>query len=147
MASSFITMDDTHGFWIRDSLMQVVCWGLVIVIDEIPDDDFWAKGTFREHIFNNSQGIFVGFMHLLLDEYLITQKRKIDFCQIILNTKRFFLNKGDFIAIKELNDFQMIRDTKATWQSPLETSRVIKILSFLQDVVNNEIGDEKEYEF
>jgi hypothetical protein len=33
MASSFITKDEEHGFWINDALMQVACWGLVSAID------------------------------------------------------------------------------------------------------------------
>lgn len=138
MASSFITKDKVHGFWISDSLMQVVCWGIVNVIDgTFLNKESWLKDELREHIYNNSQGIFNGFMHLSLDEYLINHERKNLFNEIILDTKKFFLSKGDYIPIKDLNDFQLISETKHEWQSPLETERLIKILKYLEDVVND----------
>ena len=43
MASSFITIDNVHGFWISDSLMQVVCWGIINVIDEISSNKSLVK--------------------------------------------------------------------------------------------------------
>jgi len=152
MASSFITKDNVHGFWISDSLMQVVCWGIVNVIDEISsNNNLWLKKELREHSYNNSQGIFIGFMHLRLGEFLINQERKNLFNEIILKTKKFLSNKGEYIPIKDLNDFQLISETKHKWQSPLKTERVIKILNYLEDVVNDKItikdSDEINYDF
>jgi hypothetical protein len=152
MASSFITKDNIHGFWVNDALMQVVCWGIVNVIDEIPSNDsFWVKGEFREHIFDNSQGIFIGFMNLGLREYLINQERNNLFNEILFEVRCFFKKKGDFIPMNELNDFQLIEETKREWISPLETKRVIKILDYLDDTVNERItikdNDKINYDF
>jgi hypothetical protein len=153
MASSFITKDNIHGFWVNDSLMQVVCWGLVNVIDTTPSNDknYWLKKEHREHIYDNSQGIFIGFMNLRLDDFLINQERKNIFKEIIFEAKKYFLHKGEYISAKDLNDFQLISESKREWLSPLETKRIIKILSYLNDVVNDKIiikdSDEIDYEF
>ena len=153
MASSFITKDNIHGFWVNDSLMQVVCWGLVNVIDRTPSNDknYWLNNEHREHIYDNSQGIFIGFMNLRLDEFLINLERTNLFKEIILEAKQYFLDKGEYISAKDLNDFQLIGETKREWLSPLETKRIIKILSYLDDVVSDKIiikdSDEINYEF
>ena len=153
MASSFITKDNLYGFWVNDSLMQVICWGLVNIIDITPSNDknYWLKNEHRESIYDNSQGIFVGFMNLRLDEFLINQERKKLFQEIIFETKKFFLDKGNYISIKDLNNFQLINETKREWLSPLETKRLIKILNYLDDVVNENIiikdSDEIDYDF
>lgn len=153
MASSFITKDNLYGFWVNDSLMQVICWGLVNIIDITPSNDknYWLKNEHRESIYDNSQGIFVGFMNLRLDEFLINQERKKLFQEIIFETKKFFLDKGNYISVKDLNNFQLINETKREWLSPLETKRLIKILNYLDDVVNDNIiikdSDEIDYDF
>lgn len=153
MASSFITKDNVYGFWINDSLMQVVCWGLVKIIDTTStnDENFWLKNQHREIIYNNSQGIFIGFMHLDLDEFLITEGQKKLFSDIIFKTKIFFISKGEYITTKDLNDFQSIPETKREWLSPLETKRIIKILNYLDDLINDKItiraSDVIDYEF
>jgi hypothetical protein len=153
MASSFITKNNLHGFWIDDSIMQVVCWGLVKAIDIVPlnDHNYWLKKEQREIIYDNSQGIFIGFMNIHLDEFLINQERKNHFLEIIFETKNIFLKKGEYISIKELNDFQLIKVTSRKWLSSLETKRLVKILNFLEDVVNDKItfkvSDEINYDF
>ena len=152
MATSFITMDEVHGFWIGDSLMQVVCWGLVNTIDnsKVPEEE-WMKGEFREHIYNNSQGLFVGFMHLRLGEFLNSPSRKEAFKNCIERTKKFFFDKGEAIPIEELNDFQLIEETKAKWILPLEVTRVIKVLNYLEDMVDGKLtikgSDKIDYKF
>lgn len=152
MATSFITKDKIHGFWIHDSLMQVACWGIVSVIDmNSLDSESWLKENLREHIFNNSQGIFVGFMHLELEEFLIKPERIQLFNEILDKTKSLFLSKGEGIPLHELNSFQKIQETAHRWISPLPTQRVVKVLTWLEDVVNDNIlikaSDEIDYQF
>ncbi len=153
MASSFITKDNIHGFWIDDSLMQVVCWGIANVIDAIPSNvkNYWLTNDCRERIYDNSQGIFIGFMNLGLDDFLINQERKNLFSEILYRTKEFILARGDYISVDDLNDFQLISEVKREWISPLETKRIIKVLSYIDDVVNDKITsediDEIDYDF
>ena len=113
--------------------------------------NLWLKDELREHSYNNSPGIFIGFMHLRLGEFLINQERTNLFNEIILKTKKFFSSKDDYIPIKDLNDFKLISETKHKWQSSLKTERVIKIMNYLEDVVNDKItlkdNDEINYEF
>ncbi|MDI9363587.1 MAG: hypothetical protein QM541_01455 [Flavobacterium sp.] len=153
MATSFITKDNVYGFWINDSLMQVICWGLVSIIDEVPPTGLnnWLKTDFREIINDNSQGIFSGFMNLRFDEFLINQERENLFKDILYKTKKFFLSKGDYIPTNELNDFQLVYETKREWLYPLDTKRLIKVLNFILNVVNENIyikeDDDIDYGF
>jgi hypothetical protein len=153
MASSFITKDDTQGFWIQDDLMQVVCWGLVNVIDALHSNDSnqWLKVDIREHMYDNSQGLFVGFMNLRLAEYLTDQERTRSFLSIIEKTKQFFCSCGDYISPDDLNSFQKISETRHIWITPLATERVIKILQYLDDLINEKIktkdSDAIDYHF
>jgi hypothetical protein len=150
MSSSFITIDNEHGFWIDDAFMQIACWGLVEVIDK--DSEFvLMKGNFRDHLFDNSQGIFVGFMHLDLETYLVDQVHIETFKKCIDKTKFFFLNKGDSLSTEELNSFQLNEQTKAEWTLPLKTKRIIKVLGFLEALVDGRLKytgkDHIKYDF
>lgn len=152
MATSFITMNDVNGFWIDDGLMQVVCWGIVCTIDnDYLTNGEWMKDNFREHIFNNSQGIFVGFMHLKLDDFLTSDYRISSFVECIERTKKMFLRFGDLIPVEWLNNFQLIDSTRREWVSPLQTKVVIKVLNSLELVVKGEFElkdiDTTGYEF
>ena len=90
-------------------------------------------------------------MHLRLNEFFSCEEHKNKFNGIILAAKELFNNKGDSIAIEELNEFQLINETRHIWLSPLSTKKVIKVLDYLHLVVNDEIaiveGDEINYEF
>jgi hypothetical protein len=153
MASSYITKDNVYGFWVDDSLMQVVCWGLVHAIDltSSMDNKHWLKNEYREVVFDNSQGIFIGFMNLRLDEFLINQERKNDLKEIISETINFFLNKGEYISVEDLNSFQLINETKREWVSPLATKQLIEILNYLDELIDDKIyikdSDEIDYAF
>lgn len=142
MGSSFITKDEINGFWVRDSIMCVACWGLVETIDDmsLSRENFWLKVEFRDLIFNNSQGIFVGWMHLRLNKFLTNKSRVILFTEIISKTREFFLDKGEFIPLKELNSFQFILNAKINWGAPIKVSYVNTVLRLLYDVVNDKIN-------
>lgn len=153
MASSFITKDNIHGFWVDDAIMQVACWGIVNVIDNSPSlhKHYWLKTEFRECVYDNMQGIFVGFMDIHLDDFLITEERRNLLNEVVTGANFFFLNKGEFISTDELNSFQLIKETKREWIFPLETKRLIKLLDYIADVINDNISiresDEINYEF
>ena len=143
MASSFIKWEigDTDGFWVKDSLMQVVCWGMINVIDRFDsNDDDWLKIDAREHFYNVSQGIFVGFISLNLDEYLISRERINTFNKIIDETRLLFQGIGEYIDVDTLNDFQKIKETRAVWFSPLETELLIRVLICISAIVNHDIA-------
>jgi uncharacterized protein YutD len=108
---------------------------------------FWVKGEFREHTFNNSQGIFIGFMHLRLEKFLVDQERKMLFDEILVEAKNFFSNMGDLVSVEDLNAFQLVKETKRTWLEPLETKRVIKILDYLELVVNDNLKNKGEINY
>lgn len=152
MATSFITMNDVNGFWVDDGLMQVACWGIVCAIDNSKTNNIeWMKNGFREHIFNNSQGMFVGFMHLSLDEYLTSESHFSSFIECIAYARKIFLGFGDLIPAEWANNFQLIDNTRREWLKPIETIAVIKLLNSLELVVKGEYKlkaiDTNGYEF
>jgi hypothetical protein len=136
MASSFITIDEIHGIWIDDHLMQVVCWGIVKTIDKkVP----LLERNFRNHLYDISQGLFVGFIDLRLNEYLNDSAKISEFEECLEATKNSFTDKGEFMSMIELNAFQVNPETKREWLQPLRTARVIKILEYLQDLIKGRI--------
>ncbi|MGN6419501.1 MAG: hypothetical protein ACTHMC_18520 [Pseudobacter sp.] len=150
MATSFISMNQKQGFWISDSFMQVICWGIVHSIDSCSDVEFaWMKGEFRDHIYHCSQGLFVGFIDLSLDEYLVDDKRKSQMKICIEKTKTFFVSKGEFIPVEELNSFQRVPETKVNWTLPLSTKIPLKGLTFMIEIIDGKwqlgIGDEIDW--
>jgi hypothetical protein len=152
MSTTFISFDSENGFWINDALTQVVCWGLVNVIDYNNNSDIsWIRGEYREYLYNCSQGIFVGFTDLRLGDYLINDQRIASFKNLLKQTEDYFIAKGYSIPIDELNSFQLVKETKREWTSPLEVSRILKILEYLKNLVNRTLtikaGDEIDYEF
>jgi hypothetical protein len=97
----------------------------------------WTKGDFRALLFDNSQGVFSGFMHLRLNDFLIDEKRTDVFKGILVETMQSFENKGAYILLEELNSFQKILETKHIWVEALDVSRPIKALQFLSKVVED----------
>lgn len=141
-----------HGFWINDALTQIICWGFLNVID---DPSFtgpaWMREEFGKYIYHCSLGLFVGFTTLSLKKYIQTEENIEQYNDLIVSTKSFFWAKGDFIPTEELTSFQTEKSTRTIWLEPFETKRAIKILDFIQDVVNDRItikvSDEINYEF
>jgi hypothetical protein len=152
MSTSFISKDDMHGFWINDALTQIICWGFLGVIE---DQSFhgpaWMREEFKKYINNCSLGLFVGFTTLSLKKYIQTEENVEQFNHLIASTKSFFLDKGDFISTEQLNSFQTEKSTRTIWIEPFETKRAIKILDFIEDVVNDrltiKVSDEINYKF
>lgn len=140
MASSFITKDNIYGFWLHDSLIQVVSWVMVNVVDQnFLKDRPWLR-EFRDDLFNNSQGMFVGFMSLRLNDFIITPERKQLYADIINEAKKFVRERGNFFSPDDLNSFQLIQDTKHEWTSTLPTKEVIKIFEIIEDLINDKLS-------
>lgn len=145
MATSFITRDGKHGFWIQDHLMQVVCWGILIGFDKNPEYKQNFDQEFLETIYSNSQGFFIGFMHLRLEDFVYSEERERDFLFILTQAKSFFSSRGDYLSIGELNSFQVHSDTRREWVKPLETRKVIGVLDVLIKIIKKEFWDEELY--
>ena len=44
MATSFVSKDKLHGFWVNDALMQIIYWGFIKVIEDPSFDcPTWMK--------------------------------------------------------------------------------------------------------
>lgn len=152
MASSFITKDNKHGFWIYDNLFQITCRLLCIVIEKnfITKSEDWVK---KLHLLldKNAKGFFHSYMHLDLDEFVINDFRKSFINQIIGITKEYIEDNGECITIDQLRSWHESGEIEYEWSSPIGKDRLKKILTFLGDVVNDKIsimvGDEINYDF
>jgi len=152
MGTSFISKDENHGFWIRDSLLQIICWAFYNVLNDpsIPLPD-WMQTEYKDYLYDCSQGLFVGFTTLRLSEYLSDPENTRPYTELIQYARIYFFNKGEIIVEDEINEFQKNTETQRKWIAPFETKRALKILGYLEDVINDRItikvGDKIDYEF
>lgn len=152
MATSFISKDGVHGFWVNDALVQIICWGFLNVIDNPSvESAAWTRTEFRKYIYHCSLGYFVGFTTLSLNKYIQTHENEKEFNSLIEDTKKFFSAKGDLIPAEEINAFQHDESTRRTWLHPFETKRAIKILEYIRKVANDimpiRVDDSIDYSF
>ncbi|OQP63238.1 hypothetical protein A3860_25450 [Niastella vici] len=157
MARSFVCFDDSDtsenqiGFWIYDSLLQIACRFIVERIDNNSDLSYhWLKGDIRNHIYNNSIGLFNGFMHLNLSEYLINDEKKEQFIAVIDSAKQLIANK-DYLSVEELNSLRIDKSLQGEWVSPLSTKSIIKIFDWIEMLIRGDLkttlNDRTEAEF
>ena len=153
MASSFISKDNKFGFWIHDSIFQVACRVLYNVINSgfnNVQSEVWTD-RLKTLLDNNSKGLYHSYMHLELDELIINEERKIVFSNFCKQSIESALLFGDVIELKILNEWYDMKLIAYHWVSSLETSRLIKVFGFLDDLINDKINirasDEIDYEF
>jgi len=156
MATSFITKDNKHGFWIHDSVFGLVCMLLhdVIEIDFKGESEEWVKDI-QILLDYNAKGYFHSFMHLKLDELLNDEKRKKKFTAICEKTKKYIRTKYDhYIPSDELTSWYTngkISYNLGKGNYQFETNRLIKTLNYLEDVVNDKttilVDDKIDYHF
>lgn len=97
------------GFWVNDSLMQVVT--AFLYCELIEDDYFKHKEVILENLKNNSLGYYASYMHLNIDEVLDESELK-DFSVKLLSII-FVLNNSEKeeLFLKDLcnyKDYQSI---------------------------------------
>jgi hypothetical protein len=151
MASSFITINDQNGFWVKDALFECLCSYLAQVIktSELEKPEWLI--SLSDIIKKNSLGLYPSYMHLELEDYLIDDERKALFVKFLDITKQALIAKGDFIDIEELNSFVVDKTLQPYWSHPLEISRLIKILDYIKMLIDGQItikvDDPIDYEF
>lgn len=157
MARSFICFDNSDtseeqiGFWISDSLLQVACRFIIEAIDNNSDGRYqWLKDDMRNHVYNNSVGLFGGFMHLNLSEYLSNDEKKEQFVTIIHAAKHLVADK-DQLTVDELNAFRVNENVQGEWVKPLSTKSIIKVLNWIEMLILGDlkttVNDRTEGEF
>lgn len=153
MASSFISKDDVHGFWIYDDIFQVVCRYIeLVIIKFFPEmtGDEWIDNLL-ELLDKNAKGLFHSYMHLNLDEFITNDIKRDIFNSFLEEAKVYISKKGEFIPLTELTVFYKEGKIDYEWKTPIKAERLIKVLNYLQDVVNDKIkikvGDKIDYSF
>jgi hypothetical protein len=81
MGSSFVQYRDC-GFWSRDVFIERFAGDAVHEILSLPLRQDWLTELARDWEIQ-SHGDFAGFIHLHLDEFLITDERRAEFKEII----------------------------------------------------------------
>lgn len=152
MASSFVTFDvkiddNSIGFWIHDSLFEVVCAHMLLVIrQESIDIPGWLK-EMEELIKDNSLGYFQSFMHIDFDVYLADNDRKGTFLGIIDKAKQKLSGK-ESLTTEEL-DSLLTGNIARKWTYPLTVSRLIKAFIYLELLIKGQleikVGDPDTY--
>lgn len=152
MASSFITKDSKHGFWIHDSIFQVVSRLIYRVIEKeyINETDSWI-GEIQSLLDKNAKGIFHSYMHLNLDKLLSENDRVKKMTNICESTKGHVAQYGQHISSVELGEWFRSGEIGYQWNHPIETDRIVKVIQYLEDVINDKItiqvSDRVDYEF
>ncbi|GAO42308.1 hypothetical protein [Flavihumibacter petaseus] len=140
MATSFVSVDYHFGFWIHDADHEVFCWALVEVIDNNAGQNFdWLKGSIRDHIYYCSQGFFVGFLTIGMDDFIGNAEDIQKFDIVLKEVEAFFKSKGDVIGVDELNSFQKTENTRHYWFSPLEVVKALKLVSLYREVIHGQM--------
>jgi hypothetical protein len=101
MGSSFIDFKD-HGFWARDTHIDLWLYLLVREIDKLESIPAWLKAA-REHWHEQATVAFVGWVHPQLDDYLVSQDR-VDLIVQLSDRVWNLLNKnGEYLSGEYLN--------------------------------------------
>jgi hypothetical protein len=153
MASSFISKDNIYGFWVNDSIFQVVCRFLFIVISKQKsknEKEIWVDELLKL-LDNNAKGFYHSYMHLDFDDILKSDIIKNKFKEFCILTQNELFEMGEFISNNDLILWYNREEIGYKWVSPLGTKRIIKVIDYLQDIINNDINykvsDEVNYDF
>jgi hypothetical protein len=149
MASNFVSYRDNNvGFWISDSLLEVVCSYIIKVIESEKNNPEWLS-EMSVLLKKNSEGHYPSHMHLRLSDYLVDDIRKNKFLGILDSVENLLKEKGDYIKVDELNGFIVNEDLQSKWNAPLETFLLLRTVTFLKDLVGEtmttKIGDPIDY--
>lgn len=68
MGTTFVTLDDTTGFWMRDGILELWLRLLALHIEESPNDDFLGR-KIRDQWLLASRGYFNGHVPHDLETY------------------------------------------------------------------------------
>ncbi len=137
MASSFFKYN-SNGFWIQDSIFMISLSYLNKTLkdcDKLPE---WL-GKMKNLVEENSLGYYHSYMHLEFEEYLINESRKEKFINIIRETQRYLINKGEFIGVDELNSLGLESDFVSRWDEGIETNRIINVFSWMINLIKGRI--------
>ncbi len=122
MGTTFVTIDDTTGFWMRDGLLELWLRLLALHIEESPNDDFCGR-KIRDQWLLASKGYFGGCVPHDLDAFASPQ----DGQQVIRNSIASLMSKLQK-APETLNGPTLdLLGMESIFTTPLETRRLIEI--------------------
>jgi hypothetical protein len=123
------------GFWINDSLMQVIA---AFLYCELKDDQYFKnKEAVLENLKNNSLGYYASYMHLNIDKFLDDSELR-KFSKKLLSIV-FTLNNSekDEVCLKDLCNYQDYRSIEYYLPDTMKTevliSYLLKILYLVEE--------------
>ncbi len=141
MASSFITYKQ-HGFWVNDRIMEIVAALFFIQLkDKHIPESHWMN-EFKSILLLNASGNFNSHMHFDLDEFLIDEQRINDLIEVITEVEKFLSSKQSDLDLSFIED-EILPEKhweKNNWRVSFETSRLIKVLIYLELLIFGKLG-------
>ncbi len=153
MPSSFVTLDfdidKPIGFWVSDTLFEVVCAYIVLEIEELPQGIAAWVSEMKELIRFNSLGYFPSYMHLDFQKYLINQERTELFLKVIGKTKLRVERGHDTISGQELISLMKGNEDSIWERTDIYKKTLMKAFSFLELLLAGQlktrVGDRVDY--
>jgi len=152
MATTFIDYNENKGFWIAEIYMELTFEFILQTLEKI---EFEApfKQEFKEDLEFNVNGFAKGMLVLTWHSFIKTNEDEELVIRILNETILLLKEKGEFIPIKELNDYEVKKEEDAAhWPKPFKTAEITKILETLILMLKNEwhetrYGMEIDYSF
>ncbi|GAA3952486.1 hypothetical protein GO495_21590 [Chitinophaga oryziterrae] len=137
MSTSFVDYKE-NGFWIDDDILAITLAYIYKILLDSKDKSNWMI-EMQELFKENGKGLFRGFTHLQLNDFLINEERETIFYEIIKETRNLIISKGDIIDVEELNNLLFDTELKDVWKGRIEALRILKVIDYLEMLVKGEI--------
>ena len=136
MGTTFVTIDETTGFWMRDGILELWLRLLALQIEESPDEEFLGR-KIRDQWLLASRGYFGGHVPHDFETYANTE----DGQQLIRNAIESLMAKLKK-APEELDGPTLdLLGIEGTFRDPFETSRLIEVGEAFVRLLDGQITD------
>lgn len=134
MGTTFVTIDSTHGFWMRDGILELWLRLLALNIQEFPDAESLGR-TIRDQWLLGSTGYFGGHVPHGLETLANTERGQ----QIIQGAMESLMSKLKK-APQHLDGPTLdLLGIDGTFGDPLETCRLIEVGDAFLDLIDGNI--------
>ncbi len=136
MGTTYVTIDDKHGFWMRDGMLELWLRLLALHVADPTDDDPWP-GRIRDQWLLASRGWFNGCVPHDLERLAVGEGRSVVLAatlslQTALEAPPDLLNK-DVLNLLGIEGVQFTQD--------IETWRLREVAQAFRDLIEDKILD------
>ncbi len=134
MGTTFVTIDDTNGFWMRDGILELWLRLLALNIEESPDEDFLGR-TIRDQWLLASKGYFGGHVPHDLETFANTEHGQHIIRDAIASLMYKLKNAPQQLDGPTLD----LLGIDGTFVDPFETCRLIEVGDAFVELMNGKI--------